>query len=316
MRPLLPPISADAEYWELFEQDEVWLPAVLHLCDCHGLPREAVRAREGGNPVFILGGRSALKLFAPIWRREYESELAALKAVEGRAGVATPRVEAAGELDGWYYVVMSVLPGAPLSEVWSSIEAPDQARLVSDLGEVLATMHALPAPGPAAFGAGWEEFFAELADGCVARQRRYGASEDLLGQIPAYIEPRAPLLRSAEGSVLLHADLTHDHVFLGRVGGRWEITGIIDFGDARVGRHEYEFGAPAVFFLRGRPELVRPFLLSYGYREADLSDELSARLTAATVLHEFAQLPRILNVFGAGAPATLEQLDEKLWPMR
>jgi hygromycin-B 7''-O-kinase len=45
-----------------------------------------------------------------------EAEL--LAALAGQLPVPTPHVHAAGEHDGWGYVLMSRLPGVPLDTVW------------------------------------------------------------------------------------------------------------------------------------------------------------------------------------------------------
>ena len=59
-----------------------------------------------------------LKLFPPVatWPG-YRIEAEVLAAVQGKLPTPTPLVHAAGEHDGWGYVLMSRLPGVPLDTV-------------------------------------------------------------------------------------------------------------------------------------------------------------------------------------------------------
>jgi hygromycin-B 7''-O-kinase len=315
MGHLLPPVADPEEYWRLHGGALDWRPAAEHICRLHGLPAPTQRAARGGSVVVHLGDRLFLKLFAPIWRHEHDGEVAALGAAAGEIGLATPRIVASGELDGWAYLVMTGLRGAPLDEVWDSIAPNEQARLAAELGQALSRLHAVRPPEALA-RVDWRAFLRARVAGCAEQHRRAGAPERIVREIPKYVASRLPELETGEVPVLLHADVTREHVLFARgAGGRWEITGLIDFGDARVGPREYEFAAPGALFLRERADLQRPFLRAYGYREEELTRELAGRLTAFVVLHEFGNLARYLARFSEPAPATLEELESRLWPL-
>jgi hygromycin-B 7''-O-kinase len=52
--------------------------------------------------------------------------------------------------------------------------------------------------------------------------------------------------------------------------GRWRLSGLFDFDDARIGFYEYDLAAAGLFLIAGRQGLLRPFLLTYGYIESEL----------------------------------------------
>jgi len=86
---------------------------------------------------------------------------------------------------------------------------------------------------------------------------------------------RGPARLSSEGmkrarrllpaGVLLHTELLDEHVLVEERGGRYELSGLIDFADGRVGPAEYDFPAPVEFLFRGQPGLLGFFLRAYGY---------------------------------------------------
>ena len=90
-----------------------------------------------------------------------------------------------------------------------------------------------------------------------------------------------------QGVSTLHGDITADHVLLSRQTRGWEITGLIDFGDARVGDSLYEFVAPLAFYTFGRPRLTRVLLESYGL---ELLPMVRERVTTFCLLHEFGRV--------------------------
>jgi hygromycin-B 7''-O-kinase len=62
---------------------------------------------------------------------------------------------------------------------------------------------------------------------------------------------------------------------------------VIRDGHRRIGFHEYDLAAAALFLMQGRPRLLRPFLQACGYHDTDLTDAPSHRLLAYTLLHRY-----------------------------
>jgi hygromycin-B 7''-O-kinase len=85
--------------------------------------------------------------------------------------------------------------------------------------------------------------------------------------------------------------LNEDHV-LGRFErGRWQITGIIDFGDAQVGDPLYELVALHLGAFCCNKQLLRTFLGAYGSTDGQ-PEHFAARMMRLTLLHEFTVLGR------------------------
>ena len=80
------------------------------------------------------------------------------------------------------------------------------------------------------------------------------------------------------------------------------------FDDALLGFHEYDLAATGLFLMASRPDLLRPFLLTYGYAEADLNEALSHRLMAHTLLHRYRPFNWVREAFVKRPCATLEEM--------
>ena len=89
-----------------------------------------------------------------------------------RLGVNVPGLArfAAGEHDGWGYVLMSRLPGVALDTVWDRVSVRDRDVLASQLGETVAVLHRLPPPEiPGWRPADWPAFVAAGCSACPSR---------------------------------------------------------------------------------------------------------------------------------------------------
>jgi hygromycin-B 7''-O-kinase len=309
---LLPEVNSLDELKAFLEAPDVWMPAVRAVCERHGLPPDQiVKAPYGGNLVCFLANDVVLKVVGPKWRIEYVREIAGLEHVSGRLPVATPEIVATGEIEGWPYLLMRRVPGVSLREAWAEVPPARKLVVAATIGETLARLHALDTDGLDVIDLNWGTFLEERAHRVVADQRKRGAPEEWLERIPDYVAARLPLLEARK--VFLHADLHCDHVFLEETPEGWSVSGVIDFADARLGGPEYEFAAPGVWIVRDHPRPRRQMLLSYGYAEADLDDTLVARLGVNMVLHEFFSLRRLLDLYAADPPASLEELEQRVF---
>ena len=115
--------------------------------------------------------------------------------------------------------------------------------------------------------------------------------------------------------VLLHADLTDEHLLLTEEGDGWVISGLIDFGDAKVGDAKvgdakvgdapYEFLAPIADLTFGEPELTHVLLKSYGLV---LDSPMRESITTYCLLHEFGTIKDFLARSPASDPDAFREL--------
>ena len=128
-----------------------------------------------------------------------------------------------------------------------------------------------------------------------------------------FLDDLPPLFEPGFQSALLSADVTDEHILVSERGGRWELTGFIDFGDAMLGHPHYEFVAPGCCITRGSPELQQAMLLAYGYSEDQLDATLARQLMAYTLIHRFLNLSDLLALFGSQRPTDFDALRKALW---
>jgi hygromycin-B 7''-O-kinase len=315
MRLKLPVITDSAAYNRHFNSD-VWQQAARAICARHRLSYESLRRSPlGENVIFFVDESCVIKIYAPL-RGQYEREVAALEfARTVRLSIETPEVVHAGELEGWSYVVMTYLSGLPMREVWAETKEGERLEIVSRLGNAMRELHAPAAPlSHAALNRDWSGFVAQQARESVERQRACAANLQWLESLPAFLAARLELLPTGYRPALLHGDVHPGNVLLKELGGRWQVTGLFDFGDSFCGFHEYEFVAPCVLMVQGRRELQREMLLAYGYREAELDLNLRARLMLLTVLYECSDLRKYaLRLAPEAIHLTLDELEAAIW---
>ncbi len=314
---LLPEVRDLDEYRRVFHDSRIWGPALGAIAERHRLaklPRR--RVQEGTHIVALLGDRFAIKLFTPLFPRDAAVELAAMETLGGRLPVPTPALVARGELDGWEYVVMTQIHGRAVGDLWPDLAPPDRCRIAGGIGRLIAAQHALPPTDAPVLQRDWGDFVAAQSASAAQRQRESGLPEELAAGIPGCLEAVAGLDRPGEPPVLLHADLTHEHVLLEMRGGEWEISGYLDFGDAFVGPREYELPAPGLLIVRGEAGPLAALVSGAGIREEALGPGLRRRLMAYTLLHRYADLEWIRHwIPGAERARDLDALAECFWPL-
>jgi hygromycin-B 7''-O-kinase len=296
---LLPRITSLDEYRAVYAVPETWLPAMREIATRHGLPGPAVQQPLGTHVVFGFGDRGGgpiVKLFCPLWPADYQSEQISLA---HQRGLPVPRLLAQGEIEGWPYLILSRVEGVPAVEVWPALGPEEKLRVVRQMGAFMRRLHQQPLP--TGLPADWPTF---LAERLARAEAHHDAPEPwrkwIRERIETFVEPPFD-------PVLLNGDLTGDHVLLVRRRGAWQMSGVIDFGDARIGHPFYEFIAPLAFYTFGQPALSRALVEAYSLEP---SPALLDALTTYCLLHEFGRLSDFLAQHPAGSPA---QFETALW---
>ena len=308
------PDADTPEEFQSVRRDEARLrPGVLAIRERLGLgSAEVERFPDGSLPVYRVGATRVLKLYPPCYFSERDREWRVMQVLDGRLPIATPGIEAVGELEGWGYVLMQFLPGRISSEVWQDLGREDRMRLGASLGEALAALHAICDPRLEAFRTDWPAFLAAQRRGCVARQRGLRLADAWLEQIPAFLEETD--LGSGSAESLLHTEIMREHLLIERGSGGWAFSGLIDFEPAMVGAPEYEFASVGLFFSCTDAPLLRSVLLGYGLGEVRMDEALQRRFLAYGLLHRYSNVPWYLERLPPPAGArTLEDLAAWWW---
>ena len=292
-------------------KDEAALrPGVDQLCQLLGVnTRSLSRFTRGSRPVYAAGDL-VLKLFPPTSLAKCRLETDLLAAVEGKLPTPTPRVHAAGEHDGWGYVLMSRLPGVRLDIAWNQIPNRERYHLADHLGETIAAMHQVsPPPVENWWPDDWTAFVADRRNRYAARHRELCLPAAWADQLPGFLDDVA---LASGPPVLLHTEIRRPHLFAVQAhGGAWRLSGLVDFDNAIRGIREYEFVAVGIHMARGDSRFLRRVLTAYGYTRDQLDRDFRQRLLAWAILHRHSNLTTWLRKLpGPGRP-TLASLADR-----
>jgi len=342
------------EWCRVFNKANVWRPLVEAICKRHDLPMGEIRPGfEGTNAVFVVGEHVVVKIVSPFFPGDYERELEVYHlladkfqsttrqvsihynrsedrnlsattikgeietCLEGDEELLTPRVLAEGVLEGtqeWPYMVLSLLPGKRLGEVWAAVPREEQLAIAWRLGEMIRRLHEQPLGAIRSMDTDpkvWEGFVRTQIERAPEHFCRQGLPGHLLDSLSGYLAKLLPLYPVDMRPCLLSADLTEDHVLLDLVDGRWQISGLIDFGDAEVGHADFDFCVVHLWCFHIDQELTGAFLGGYGYHPDERFNE---RMMGYSLLHRFADMrPWLKELGGAERVRSWEQLQQYLW---
>ena len=304
-------VPAPQEFVERFH-DLVWIEIGHELFARSGVRVASITRSVQGESVVLLGDdRYVLKIYRP-WKRGFDRETSALQWLDGGLPVATPKVVAVGELEGYKYLITTALPGRLMTRAeWLTLDRASQVSLVAHLAELFQALHGLDADG---IDFDWPAFVTTNAAGAVERQRSEGGNPEWVESLPAYIERNLLLVRTARPHVLLHGDVHFGNLMVVEEGGRLKISGLLDFADSLRGLHEYDFLAPGVLMFQGQGDLQREFFRRYGYADADINEEMRRRMMMLTILYEFSSLRRYAERLSPEAMnLSLEELERAIW---
>jgi len=204
-----------------------------------------------------------IKLGPPIWVGEMAREAAALSTIAGRLPIGTPTLLAVGALGRWEYLVQAPLPGTSLHAIWAELGASDRAALAEQHGALMAALHALELQdSPADLAFDWSAMLGAQWAECVREMRRAAVADALVRQIEPYLEATP---WDDDPPVLLHGDLTHLNMLVAEQAEGWRITGLIDWGDVKLGPRTHELISPGVHMYQGNAALLAAWYRGYGW---------------------------------------------------
>jgi len=93
-----------------------------------------------------------------------------------------------------------------------------------------------------------------------------------------------------QSPVYLHAELTWDHFLVTKTGNSWDVSGVIDFADCRVGPPEYEMSTSIAFLFKKNRDAMQKYVQAMGVDLRQDSARFSEKLLAWTALHLFSNL--------------------------
>ncbi len=289
-------MNPDAQFEQLLTRPEQCLGLAHGICDRHGLSFDCRRIEGGSRLMYATADGRIIKIFPPHEADFFETEVLFLRQLYQRLPIPTPQLHAAGRWHEYPYIVMDRLSGIPLTDTWDKLNDDERRQIVRQLGTAVRAMHDLPVELFATAPFQWRPFIDRQRESFLTNHRNWGLDPAWLSQLAGYMDGFPLDIHDAAQIVPLHTELMQEHVFIEKKGRDWVISGLIDFEPSMVGYREYEFCAVGLFITRGDRELFRLFLSSYGYRDAELTGELSRRVMMLLLLHRYGNLRRFLTL--------------------
>jgi hygromycin-B 7''-O-kinase len=299
--------------FEKYFRDDLWVDVAKHICAEHEMHFQDIRRSEHGeNIIFLLDTDYVLKIFSPL-RNGFNREKAAIEFAGGRIPLPIPEIAVEGEIEGFYYLIMTQLRGHLLTrEDWLKLDPREQVRLITNLAGALKELHSHDAEG---IGFDWTEFLKIQVSYAVDRQVEAGANPEWIERLPGFIEDNLELLpKAVEEPAFLHGDVHFGNLRFGNVDGKLQITGLFDFADSLTGVREYEFVAPGVIMVQGQGDIQREMFRAYGYADKDIDETLRRRLMLLTVLYECSNLKKYaLRLRPEAVNYSFHELERAIW---
>ena len=314
---LLPQPDDDERYWRDVYHAELatWTPALDEVAARHALgPQSWTRVAMGRNVVFAAPALIA-KLGPPIWPGDMRREAITLGLVSGKVPLATPALVAVGELDGWEYVVEARLPGTPLWQLWVDLPPAARIDLARQHGQLMRAIHAVDvsaAPDDVRQFP-WDVVIPEQVAECAATMRSVGVDPALVAQADAYLAA-TPWQLDGASAVLLHGDLNHLNFLVAPRGAGWELTGVIDWGDMKIGPASHELISPGVHMYLGNAAELAAWYGGYDLAPARRTPEYEHLVMARAIAWYADMLPELLGrVPGAAAARDWPAIARCFW---
>ncbi len=311
------PNVTDQESFRAWRSDiSQCLPAARDIARSHGLPHgDPHLFSTGTNLVVALDDALILKIFPPLLRHQFMSERISLSQLRGRLSVPIPDIVLEGERDQWPYLVITRLHGIVGTQAWPILPEDQKERILGQIGETIAEVQRAPVGACSQIEPRWDEFIPRQIEGCRSRHERLGLPQKFLDGLDDLLRDAAELIPLDAPPVILTGEFTPENVLLSCQGERWQLSGLIDFGDVMTGWSEYDLLGPSAFMTAGLPRRVQSLFDGFGYSRADINFALKRRLMALMLLHRFSDPVRHIGIEGWQDRAdNLVQLQELLWP--
>lgn len=206
------------------------------------------------------------------------------------------------------------ISGVTLKALWSSFERADKTHIIEQIGAAMASAHAAPVGVLTSLDPEWNGFIREQRARCKARHASHGMPAWLIDHVDELIGAQRLEVDPSE-RVILTGEYTPSNLLVERDARGWQLSGMIDFADAMVGRREYDLLGPSLFSCEGDPVLVAALFRGYYGAERRINHAFRMQLLALALLHRFANFDDQIRIpHWRDRVSSLEQLAVLIWP--
>lgn len=277
-----------------------WLPALKKILVEHSLIPEDntpqwLRINAGGNALFSLNDKYIVKIVPPNWIYQGEKEIASTTFLNNKINIPIPNIFASGELNHWLYIVMEKMPGIPLSDIWPQLTMDEKLPLIIEIGAIAKELQLKPNSEIPALSVDWQDYIEELINKCCARHKRNSLPTNLLDKVPSFINEYRHLFQCSP-AFFAHLDLHPWNLLVEKNNNVWQVSGLIDFGDAMFIQDPlFDFITPAIFLAQGDKTLFQALLTSYNITNPHQKNLLSKILMAYTLIRPDSNINFVLS---------------------
>lgn len=312
---LWPDISDEEDFERWRSTSDRWLPIVIEIAQRANVDAVSPTSfKTGTNLVVDLNGAAILKIFPPIYAKQFAVERIALRQLDGRLSVPIPQILAEGEDNGWSWLIITKLPGTVGSEVWPVLSEQERIAILGDIGRTIAEVQAVDPGELLEMQPAWPDFIKRQAEGCIERHGRQGLEASLLADLPTLLHAAPSVLPADVEPVILTGEWIPENLLLTETSTGWKLAAVIDFGDVMTGWREYDLLGPSTFMCAGVPDRLQAFLEGYGVTAEDYDDAMRRRLTTLMMLHGASDMRGIAIPNWQSSVRTLEDLENLIWP--
>ena len=290
---------------------EVWHETAKSICRRHRIRFDRLtRAEHGESIIFLVDEKFALKIYNPLGNSGFEREKLALEIA--RTNLKIPEIVAFGEIENYRYLITTQIRGVQMTrENWLDLEKRDQISILTRLARGLKELHE---SDHSKIDFNWDDFILRQAETCFERQKSCQVNQNLLAEIPAYLDENLKLLPTAAEKVFLHGDVHFGNLRLEKNGAIWQISGLFDFADSLKGFYEYDFLAVCVLMIQGQGDRQREFFRAYGYANQEINEDLRRRQMLLTMFYESSDLRRYaVRLSPEAVEYSLLELERAIW---
>jgi hygromycin-B 7''-O-kinase len=311
---LFPQIDSDEDFAAWRSNPTGWLSSVRLIAARHRLSAATCRPfATGTNLVVEIDNGIILKIYPPLYRRQFEVEHRTLAELAGKLHVAVPEIVAIGDIYGWTYLMMTKLDGVVGSTVWPELAENEKETVLAGIGATIADVQSV-APGrigevPPA----WPDFMTGRIAECRAWHVGRGLEERFLDDLDEIVSGVGIFLHPQQPAAILTGEYIPENFLLAQTNGRWSVAGLFDFGDVMTGPAEYDLLGPSAFMAAGRPQRMAHFLQGYGYSLSDIDTEWKEKLFTLMLLHRASDLRNVAISGWQQKIVHLRDLAELIW---
>jgi aminoglycoside phosphotransferase (APT) family kinase protein len=230
--------------------NESWIELAVAACNHANInygPIETIATWDQehcANAVYHIGAQRYLKVYGPTAERQFQIERSVLRTLEAHAEIPAPRIVTEGErTPDPSYLVLTEIPGVTAENVWENLARTQQLALARVFGSITAAIHRLPQENLATleqqFGGRNEHTQAWKNQRIVEIKATETISVKHRDDLLHFLHEEAQKYFD-EQQKLTHYDLAHNHIYLSQDKGSWQVTGIIDWGEALLGPPEWD----------------------------------------------------------------------------